>query len=185
VAPRGAPGRARPRGEHDTGVVFFLTLEILFFSLYDPLILQFFPVRFELTPRTHGKCGSTTCPGTSSTPGRARARGGVSGCWSSLTLELSFFHDKTLWFWRVHPRVELSRRPVMRWAPWRARHRVGFLVAKISLFSRWDPILHHFFPLFSNSPTGDVGQVVPHGAPGRARPREELDTGVVFFLKTL
>jgi hypothetical protein len=87
-------GRARPRGQLFTGVVFFLTLEILFFSRYDPPILRFFLVRSELARRTRGKCGSTTCPGTSSTLGRAR--GGVSGCWSSLSLELSFFCDKTL-----------------------------------------------------------------------------------------
>jgi hypothetical protein len=95
---------AGPRGELDQGesstwgwvFFFFLTLEISFFSRYDPPNLHFFSVRFELAPRTRGKCGSTTCPGTSSTPGRARARGGVFGCWPSLTLKLSFFCDKTL-----------------------------------------------------------------------------------------
>jgi hypothetical protein len=34
--------------------------------------------------------------GATSTLGRARARGGVFGCWFLLTLELSFFGDKTI-----------------------------------------------------------------------------------------
>jgi hypothetical protein len=68
--PDASSTKGRPR--HGGGFFFlfsFLTLEIPFFSRYDPLILQFISVRFELAPRTRGKCGSTTCPG------RARLRG--------------------------------------------------------------------------------------------------------------
>jgi hypothetical protein len=68
---------AGPKGELDTGVVFFFfsTLEILFFSRYDPPILQFFfrsfragtpdprEVWFHDVPRYEVDSGASSSPG--------------------------------------------------------------------------------------------------------------------------